>query len=128
MPAGFEGEFGPTVLSLPLALLEAPWRLTPTLTSVAAMLGLALLSTALAFMIWFRLIFRAGASNTALVTFLMPVTTLTLSVIVLNEKIDLASVVGLAIIFSGLTIAMRRQDKHTSFSNRPKPNRNTHST
>ena len=60
---------GAALLIFPLALLEQPWTLRPNLLSVGAILGLSLLSTALAFIVWFQLIFSIGASNTSMVTF-----------------------------------------------------------
>ena len=64
--------------------------------------------TAFAFIIWFQLIFRAGASNTSMVTFLIPITALFLSIIILDEKIEVASWVGLGIILFGLAVAQNR--------------------
>ena len=99
---------GTSLLILPLALLEQPWTLTPTLISLGAIIGLSVLSTALAFIIWFQLIFRAGASNTSMVTFLIPITALFLGVVVLGETLSLGAIVGLVIILFGLAIAQNR--------------------
>ncbi len=94
---------GATLLSLPLALvLEQPWTLRPSGLSVAAVVGLALLSTALAFIIWFRLIHSAGAANTSMVTFVIPIVGLFLGVSVLGERLELSSLLGLALILLGL--------------------------
>ena len=94
---------GATLLSLPLALvLEQPWTLRPGGLSVAAVVGLALLSTALAFVVWFRLIHSAGAANTSMVTFLIPVVGLLLGVGGLGEQLELSSLLGLALIILGL--------------------------
>jgi len=99
---------GATILTLPFALWEAPWTLSPTAASIGAILGLALLSTALAFIIWFQLIFRAGPSNTAMVTFLIPFTTLILGVLVLGERVETVSLIGLGVILFGLAVTQRR--------------------
>ena len=94
---------GATLLSLPLALvLEQPWTLRPSSLSIAAVVGLALLSTALAFIIWFRLIHSAGAANTSMVTFVIPIVGLVLGVAVLGERLELSSLLGLALILLGL--------------------------
>ena len=66
------------------------------------------LSTALAFIIWFRLILTAGASNTSLVTFLIPITALALGIFVLGEEIGWTSYVGLLLILTGLAVAQAR--------------------
>ncbi|MCB9450369.1 MAG: DMT family transporter [Anaerolineaceae bacterium] len=99
---------GATILTLPLAALEQPWTLSPSLQSLGAILGLSFLSTALAFIIWFQLIFRAGASNTSMVTFLIPITALTLGILFLHEEIVATSIIGLMTILGGLAVAQNR--------------------
>lgn len=96
------------LLILPLALLEQPWSLTPSVASIGAILGLALLSTAFAFIIWFQLIFSAGASNTAMVTFLIPIVALFLGVVILGETMQWASLLGLSFILLGLAVSQGR--------------------
>jgi drug/metabolite transporter (DMT)-like permease len=94
---------GATLLILPLALvIDRPWTLSPGPLSIGALFGLALLSTALAFVVWFRLITTAGPSNTSLVTFLIPLTALGLGVLLLGEEPTLVSLLGLLIILTGL--------------------------
>jgi len=99
---------GAAILIFPLTIFEQPWLLEPTLASIGAILGLSLLSTALAFIIWFQLIFRVGASNTAMVTFLIPITALLLSATVLGENVRVTSLVGLVVILFGLAVAQNR--------------------
>lgn len=99
---------GATVLTLPLALvIDQPWHLQPGAASVMAVLGLALLSTALAFIVWFKLIHSAGAANTSMVTFLIPVVGLLLGVGVLGETLAPSSFVGLALILLGLAVSTK---------------------
>jgi len=95
---------GSAVLILPVALLvDAPWRLAmPSLTTWAALGGAALLSTALAYVVYFRILATAGATNLLLVTFLMPVVALLLGAGVLDERIDAAQVAGMLLIALGL--------------------------
>jgi drug/metabolite transporter (DMT)-like permease len=68
----------------------------------AAVAGLALLSTALAYIVYFRLLATAGATNLLLVTFLIPVSALLLGGLVLGERPDWTSLAGMALIFLGL--------------------------
>ena len=99
---------GATLLALPLALLlEHPWTLRPGGLSIAAVLALALLSTALAFVIWFKLIHSAGAANTSMVTFLIPIVGLILGIGVLGEGLEFSSLMGLAFILLGLAVATK---------------------
>jgi drug/metabolite transporter (DMT)-like permease len=73
---------------LPLALIvDRPWTLPmPSAATVAAVLALALLSTALGYIIYFRLLAAAGATNLLLVTFLIPVSAILLGATVLGER------------------------------------------
>jgi drug/metabolite transporter (DMT)-like permease len=91
------------VLTLPLALVvERPWEMDPGALTWAALLGLALLSTALAYVIYFRILAAAGATNLLLVTFLIPVSALALGVTILGERPEPSAFAGLALIFAGL--------------------------
>ena len=65
-------------------------------------MGLGLLSTALAYIIYFRLLDRAGATNVLLVTFLIPVSALFLGMTFLGERLDHRHFLGMAIIGLGL--------------------------
>lgn len=111
---------GATILIVPLAIiLEAPWTLNPGLLSVSAVLGLALLSTAIAFIVWFQLILTAGATNTSMVTFIIPITALLLGTFVLNEQLHWNSFVGLGLILLGLTIAHSHTLKQSLLFKKP---------
>jgi drug/metabolite transporter (DMT)-like permease len=72
---------------------------TPIWVSVAC---LALLSTALAYIVYFRILATAGATNLLLVTFLIPVSALLLGGLVLGERPDWTAFAGMALIFLGL--------------------------
>ncbi|KMO14387.1 DMT family transporter [Methylobacterium platani] len=93
-----------SVLLLPVALaVDRPWTLpAPPATAVAAVLGLAALSTALAYVIFFRLLASAGATNLMLVTFLIPVSALLLGALVLGEPVVPRQLLGMALIGAGL--------------------------
>lgn len=85
------------------ALADAPWRLAPPEGAVcAALAGLALLSTALAYIIFFRLLATAGATNTSLVTLLIPVSALMLGMLFLGEHLSTGQVGGMVLIAAGL--------------------------
>ncbi len=95
---------GSAALILPLALLiDRPWVLpTPSLDVWAALVSLALLSTALAYVIFFRILARAGATNLLLVTFLIPASALLLGVAFLGETLTLHQLAGMGLIGCGL--------------------------
>ena len=99
------GQLGASALMmLPLVLVaDRPWTLAaPAPQTWAAVLGLSLLSTALAYVIYFRLLARAGATNLMLVTFLIPVSALLLATTVLGEVLEARQVAGMLLIALGL--------------------------
>jgi drug/metabolite transporter (DMT)-like permease len=91
---------------LPLALVvHRPWRsAAPDGEAVAAVLGLALLCTAVAYVLYFRILAAAGATNLLLVTFLIPVGALLLGAVFLDERLDVRQLGGMALIVAGLGI------------------------
>ncbi len=95
-----------TVMMIPLALVvDRPWMLPmPSLEIWGAVLGLVLLSTALAYILYFRVLATAGATNVLLVTFLIPVSAILLSTTILGEQLEPKHFTGMAII--GLGLAM----------------------
>ena len=95
-----------SLILAPLVLLvDRPWALPPpSATGWLALLGLGLISTALAYALFFRLVASAGAANAMLVTFLVPVTALVLGNRVLGEPITRDAVLGAAIIAAGLVL------------------------
>src|SRR5262249_21708179 len=98
---------GSAVLSLPIMLaVEQPSRLFRFAFSgaVLALVGLALLSTALAYVLYFRILAAAGATNLLLVTFLIPVTAILLGSAVLDERLQPRHFVGMALIGLGLAV------------------------
>lgn len=93
-----------TLLLWPVALVvDRPWTLAMPGASVwAAVLGIAILSTALGYLLYFRLLASAGATNLLLVTFLIPVSAILLGAFVLGERLDLRHYAGMALIGCGL--------------------------
>ena len=92
------------IIMLPVMLIvDQPWQLsTPGLDAWAGALGLAIPSTAIAYIFYFRLIDRAGASNAMLVAFIMPVVAIILGVFALGESLQPRQIAGTALIICGL--------------------------
>lgn len=93
-----------TLILLPLVLLlEQPFGLAlPDGAGIAALLGLGLLSTGLAYILYFRLLAAAGATNAMLVALLIPVSAILLGVLVLDEVLAPQQLAGMALIVLGL--------------------------
>lgn len=95
-----------TLMLLPMAAVaDRFWLLPlPPAQGVLAVLGLAIVSTALAYIVFFRISASAGPSNVMLVTLLIPVTATALGVLVLGEALTVYQVAGALIIASGLIV------------------------
>lgn len=83
--------------------VDRPWVAElPSLRVGLAVVGMAALSTALAYLIFFRLLAAAGATNLSLVTFLIPVSATILGVAFLGESLLPQHLVGFGLISLGL--------------------------
>jgi drug/metabolite transporter (DMT)-like permease len=93
-----------SVILLPPALIvDRPWTLPmPSLAAWSALIGIAVLSTALGYVFYFRILARAGATNLLLVTFLMPVSAILLGTLLLGEEFLPRHLVGMIGIALGL--------------------------
>jgi drug/metabolite transporter (DMT)-like permease len=94
-----------TVMMIPIvAVIDAPWTIPmPSASTWSALVGLALISTALAYVIFFRILAAGGATNIALVTFLIPVSAIFLGGIFLGERLAPNHYIGMTII--GIALA-----------------------
>ena len=87
------------------AVFERPWQLPmPGVTTWLAVIGLAALSTALAYIVFFQILRRSGSTNVMLVTLLVPVTAILLGYLVLGESISLREIIGALVIGSALLL------------------------
>jgi drug/metabolite transporter (DMT)-like permease len=95
-----------SVVMLALAgTIEQPWLLpAPSFQTWLALLGTAALSTALAYVVFFQILVRSGASNVMLVTLLIPVTAILLGHFLLGEPLAMSEVVGALVIGGALLI------------------------
>ena len=93
-----------SVVLLPIVLFSGN-ELLPQASkqSMIAILGLAIFSTSIAYLIFYKLIENIG-SNVMLVTLLMPVSAILLSIIILNETINTTQTIGLILILTGLIL------------------------
>lgn len=93
-----------TIMMLPIiALVDAPWHLAmPSGMTIAALLGLGLLSTALAYIIFFHILAVSGAINSSLVTLLIPVSAVLFGSLFLGEILAINHFAGMALISLGL--------------------------
>ncbi|MBN8630735.1 MAG: DMT family transporter [Rhodobacterales bacterium] len=95
-----------TLLLTPVWLVaDRPWSLHwPGWEPVLAVIALASLSSALAYLIFFRILAQAGATAVSLVTFLIPISAAGLGWLVLGERLEMRQLLGLALILAGLAV------------------------
>jgi drug/metabolite transporter (DMT)-like permease len=90
-----------TVIMFPFALVQvstARW----TIPGDVSLLGLALLSTFVAYLLYFRILQKAGPTETVTVTFLIPIFGVLWGHLLLGEPIGIGTVVGLAVVLVGI--------------------------
>jgi drug/metabolite transporter (DMT)-like permease len=93
------------MMTVVAGLVERPWQLPmPDAVTWLAVIGLAALSTALAYIVFFQILRRSGATNVMLVTLLIPVTAILLGYLVLGESISSREIIGALVIGSALLL------------------------
>ena len=86
-----------------VSIIDQPWTLSmPSKAVIFSLLGLAVFATALAYIVFFQILVRAGASNVMLVTLLIPISALALGYFFLGEEIRAKEIIGALIIGAGL--------------------------
>ncbi len=86
-------------------LLDGLPTSTPAGAALAGVLGLTLLSTAAAYILYYWLLERLGSSRTAMVTYLVPIFALLLGWLWLHEEIGPHTLLGLSLVLAGILIA-----------------------
>jgi drug/metabolite transporter (DMT)-like permease len=83
----------------------AQWPTSVSADTVGAVIALAVVCTATAFLVFFKLIAEVGPARATVITYINPAVALTLGVIVLNENVSFATGVGFALILAGSVLA-----------------------
>lgn len=100
------------IIAVVVAVIDKPWSLPmPSVEVIFSLLALAVFGTAVAYIVFFRILVRAGASNAMLVTLLIPVTALVLGNIFLGEAVHTKEIIGAIIIGLGLLFIDGRMTK-----------------
>ena len=111
MPAAGSMICGAAVL-IPVSLVtEQPWTLAPSLDSILALLGLSVFSTALAFVIYFRLVQTLGSVGTTAQAYLRVPIGVAIGVLILGESLTSTAWIGLVCVIAGvaaMTIPARK--------------------
>jgi drug/metabolite transporter (DMT)-like permease len=99
-----------TLVMAPVALIvDRPWTLpVPGVLALSCLVALAVLCTAVAYILFFRILGSAGATNIMLVTFLIPPSAIMLGAVVLGERLAARDFAGLTLVALGLAAIDRR--------------------
>ncbi len=95
---------GAAAVLLPLGAIQAPHR-WPGWEPLAAVLALSVAGTAVAQLLWFRLLARYGSSRSTLVSYLIPAFALGYGAIFLDEPLGVAKLGGFALVLAGVVLA-----------------------
>ncbi|WP_434725036.1 DMT family transporter [Mesorhizobium sp. RIZ17] len=91
------------VMLVPLSLIvDRPWTLAPSTASILALLGLSIFSTALAFVIYFRLIHTLGSVGTTSQAYLRVPIGVGIGAVFLGESLGPAAWLGMAFVVAGV--------------------------
>ena len=94
-----------SIMMFPLFIITTQFgTLNPSPEAIAAVFGIAIISTGMAYLLYFRILATAGATNVLLVTFLVPISALLLGIGVLGEVIHAWEYAGMGCIFLGLIL------------------------
>ena len=96
------------LLTLPLSLLvDRPFGISPSLPAVASWLGLSILGTVIAYVIYYTLIDRTSATFVSTVTYIIPIFGLILGALVLNESVTPVALASLGLILLSVLLVRR---------------------
>lgn len=109
---------GAAILLPVSAVAERPWTVTPSMTSLLALLALAIFSTAIAFAIYFRLIQTLGSVGTTAQAYLRVPIGVASGVLLLGERLSPTAWMGLACVVIGVA-AMTIPPRQPAMANRP---------
>lgn len=116
VPAVFQVTFAMLITGAIALLFEQPWNARPGVDGVVAIVWLGLLGSGFAYLAFFRLLARWGATRTTLVAYLIPVVGIALGFLVLQEPIDGRIVAGTALVIGGIALVNSRYGRQLVFS------------
>jgi drug/metabolite transporter (DMT)-like permease len=99
-----------------LALIfEQPFDIPLRADAILAVIWLGLLGSGAAYLVFFRLLGRWGATRTSLVAYLLPVYGIVLGALVLSEPVDVRLIVGTALVIGGIALVNARWGSRALF-------------
>ncbi|HUF07199.1 MAG TPA: DMT family transporter [Candidatus Binatia bacterium] len=126
IPALFQVGFALLMVSIPALLLERPWEQPFTAEAIFAVVWLGLLGSGLAYLVFFRLLGRWGATRTSLVAYLLPIWGIVLGAVVLSEPVDARLLLGTALVIGGIGLVNLRYGMRLPVRRRSSPAASDH--
>ena len=117
----FQVAFALVMAGIPAIALEGPIRLDIRPEALFAVVWLGLLGSGAAYLVFFRLLGRWGATRTSLVAYLLPIWGIVLGALVLAEPIDLRLILGTALVIGGIALVNLRRGPGASRWRREAP-------
>src|SRR3954447_4116641 len=119
IPAVFQVFFGLVITGTLAFVTEHPLAVDWAPESVLAVVWLGLLGSGLAYLAYFRILQRWGATRTSLVAYLLPVYGIALGALVLHEPIAISMLIGTALIIGGIALVNSRYGTRVLFERGP---------
>lgn len=103
-------QLGASIVVLPFALLDMPHKL-PSISVTISVFALAILSTSLAYLLFFYLVKNIGPTKTASVTLLVPIFGIIWGVLFLDEQTTLSTYIGLMVVLMSIFLVSNTKQK-----------------
>jgi drug/metabolite transporter (DMT)-like permease len=117
IPAVFQVTFALLIVGVLAIVLERPWETSrPDAEAWFSVVWLGILGSGMAYLAYFRLLARWGATRTSLVAYLLPVVGIVLGYLVLQEPIDATLVGGTALVIAGVALVNGRWGRRRLFA------------
>jgi drug/metabolite transporter (DMT)-like permease len=118
IPALFQVGFALVIVGILAFIYEQPLDIPMRADAILAVIWLGLLGSGAAYLVFFRLLGRWGATRTSLVAYLLPVYGIVLGAIVLSEPVDARLIVGTALVIGGIALVNARWGSRALFGRR----------
>ena len=119
IPALFQVGFALVIVTVLAFVFERPLEIAMTGQALFAVVWLGILGSGFAYLLYFRILGRWGATRTSLVAYLLPVYGIALGAIVLSEAVDLTLLVGTGLVIGGVALVNSRYGTRPLFGRRP---------
>ena len=115
IPALFQVGFALVMVGVLALIFERPLEIPMRADAMLAVVWLGLLGSGAAYLVFFRLLGRWGATRTSLVAYLLPVYGIVLGALVLSEPVDAGLIVGTVLVIAGIALVTARWGSRALF-------------